>query len=72
MRPGKGGSGAVAWLNGPKFTPELRGPGDKFGRYMTTFRKLHTEDDTEPLAVVSGEPYRLPRKGFTEGNLNAK
>ena len=41
--------------------PELRGPDDKFGRYMTVFRKQHTAGDTEPLGVVSGEPYRLPK-----------
>jgi hypothetical protein len=39
---------------------EVRPDNDQFGRYMTVFRKLHTADDTEPLAVVSGEPYRLP------------
>ena len=26
---------------------------------MTTFRKMHTQGDTVPLAVVSGEPFRI-------------
>jgi hypothetical protein len=46
-------------LNDPA-TPELRPSDDRFGRYMTIFRKSHTKGDTEPLAVTSGEPYRLP------------
>jgi hypothetical protein len=44
-------------LNDPK-RPELRDSENKFGRYMTTFRRMHTNNDTEPLEVVSGEPYR--------------
>ena len=39
--------------------PGLRPPDDKYGRYMTTFRKMHTQGDTVPLAVVSGEPFRI-------------
>lgn len=37
---------------------ELRNHSNKFGRYMTTFRRMHTFNDTQPLEVVSGEPYR--------------
>lgn len=56
-RPGRVGTDAVT-LNAVN-EPELRGPSDKFGRYMTIFRKQHTEGDTQPFPVVSGEPYRL-------------
>lgn len=43
-------------------TPELREEGDRFGRYMTTFRKLHTDGDTKPLPVKFGTPYRVAPK----------
>ena len=54
-------------LNDPYGDKALRGPEDKFGRYMTTFRKMHAEDDTQPLPVVSGEPYRVPKRTFVPG-----
>lgn len=39
---------------------ELRAEDDPFGRRMTDFRKLHTAGDSEPLAVVSGQPFYIP------------
>lgn len=62
-RPGKAGVGFVT-LNAP-CEPELRAASDPFGRYMTVFRKQHTVGDTQPLAVVSGEPYRLATPVYT-------
>eukprot|EP00614_Pseudopedinella_elastica_P024625 CAMPEP_0172635848 /NCGR_PEP_ID=MMETSP1068-20121228/201215_1 /TAXON_ID=35684 /ORGANISM="Pseudopedinella elastica, Strain CCMP716" /LENGTH=253 /DNA_ID=CAMNT_0013448167 /DNA_START=14 /DNA_END=775 /DNA_ORIENTATION=+ len=56
VRPGK--AGKIAVLNHSR-DPELRAADDKFGRYMTVFRKKHTDGDTKPLPVVSGVPYRL-------------
>jgi hypothetical protein len=62
-RPGKVGVTSVT-LNAPR-EPELRSANDPFGRYMTIFRKQHTVGDTLPLAVVSGEPYRLATPVYT-------
>jgi hypothetical protein len=62
-RPGKVGVASVT-LNAPREI-ELRAANDPFGRYMTIFRKQHTVGDTVPLAVVSGEPYRLATPVYT-------
>jgi len=62
-RPGKAKKEGVV-LNALQ-EKELRGPDDKFGRYMTIFRKQHTVGDTQPFPVVSGEPYRLHTPVYT-------
>mmetsp|Transcript_60004 Transcript_60004/g.72110 ORF Transcript_60004/g.72110 Transcript_60004/m.72110 type:complete len:119 (-) Transcript_60004:76-432(-) len=31
---------------------DIRQPNDLYGRYMTTWRKMHTEDDTEPFPTL--------------------
>lgn len=60
-RPAAPGAGP-ATVNGRK-AELLRGRDDKYGRYMTTFRKMHTDGDTRPLPVSKGVAYRLDLKG---------